>query len=253
MNRSIAILFALLMTSLCLTSVGIAAEVGTLRYGLETARGGAAHLTLTESRGRDRRISVELPWTTLQGLDRSAKVRAQGPVAFALVRDAGRIDCAGTSSKGSCRFTANADFAAFLSAQGYPRPSTRQSLDLVLVGVGRPLVGALAAAGYERPSLADLSSLAALGVTPASMKELAASGHRPESTGDLLAFAALGITAEYIRSFERAGLPRLSSAQLIQCKAMNIRAEDLRQLGSGKMVSVTADELIDWKVAGLLP
>ena len=227
MNRPLALLMALLLTCVSLTSVGVAAELGRLSFHLETQRDGRLQLSLSDDGMRNGRSSSSIDLRDLQGLSRAAlSGSTASPVSFALVREAGRIDCVGSgrneAATGSCRFIPNAAFADLLAARGIGRPSERQAFGLTMVGASRALVDGIAAARYPAPSIDDLTALAALHVTPAYIAELAARGYRPAKTSDLIAFKALGVTPAYVDGLRRAGLGQLRADEIVQFKALDI-------------------------------
>src|SRR5689334_15001197 len=80
--------------------------------------------------GNDRPISE------LQGLSPGQVTGPDTPVRFALVRDAGRLDCSGRagnlSGRGTCSFTVDPRFASYLKERGIGSPSPRQAFTLTM-------------------------------------------------------------------------------------------------------------------------
>lgn len=230
MHRSLALLLAILLTSFSITSVGFAAQGGELRFELSQRSAHRVQLSLLDDEGSGHgRSSSSFALADLAGLDRSAMASSEAtPISFALVREAGRIDCSGSgergTAKGFCRFMPDRAFADYLSGQGLARPSEREAFALVMVGASRRLVQAIAAARYPTPDLDDLTALTALGVTEDYIAQLAASSYRPTDISDLIAFKALG------------GTPA-----------------DVRAIRGSKVNLISADELIRLRIAGLLP
>jgi hypothetical protein len=287
MTRLLALPIAVLLICLGLTSVGVAAELDRLNFQLVAAREGRLHLSLSDDGERNGRSSSSFEVSELQELNRAALAgSASSPVRFALVREPGRVDCAGSGrnqvATGHCRFTPDAGFSDLLARRGIGRPSEREAFALTMVGASRRLVEGMAAARYPAPSIDDLTALAAIGVTPAYIAELAAGGYQPAKTSDLIAFKALGVTPGYLASLRGVGYGRLSGSEVVQLKALGVTADyiaglqrlgyrnlpvgklietkamgvtpdNLRSLRSGGRMFVSADELIRLRLAGLLP
>ncbi len=87
---------------------------------------------------------------------------------FAIVREAGRLDCGGAAGglvgNGTCSFTAEPGFSDFLAAQGIGRPSTRQAFTLAMSEVGRELVLALKGSTIQGQMSNELSAMGIHGV-----------------------------------------------------------------------------------------
>jgi len=143
------------------------------------------------------------------GLDTSA-LKADGPLRFALAREPGQLDCAGSTESrvatGKCSFTPDDGFSRYLASRGIGTPSFEQSFDLALTGANKALVDALAEAKYPKPTIDQLVALSALGTTPTYIADLARQGIRPDDLEDLIAFTALKIDANYAGAMLRAGL-----------------------------------------------
>ncbi len=154
--------------------------------------------------------SSGFPIAELQGL--SAPQLAAGaaaPVRFALVREAGRLDCSGSAGNragnGTCRFSADPAFSALLSSRGIGQADARDSYHLTMSKVGRAHLDALQSNGYPTPSVSQLVALGIHGVTPGYIQALASSGYRLKSADSLVAFRIHGVDAEYIRAIAAHG------------------------------------------------
>jgi len=192
----------------------------------------------------------------LAGLERSQLLAAgQAPVQFAIVRDAGRLDCAGTGGSGSatgrCRFTADKTFVEYLRTSGVTSLSGEDAYAMTAVGVRRDLVAAIRQANYPAPSAENLIALSALGADREYIDDMSGAGYRPESIERLIEFKALGITPEYIAGMQRIGFGRASGSQLVQFKALGIDApyvESLRRAGYGNLPPHT---LVEFRALGI--
>ena len=112
MNRLLALAAALILSALTVSSA-VATPSGALSFRLNRDSGGRLPLNLfRDDHGHDHMSSTFSP-ADLPGLDVAALTEAgRRPIRFALVRDAGRVDCAGTggstTASGQCRFTPDA-------------------------------------------------------------------------------------------------------------------------------------------------
>lgn len=259
MNRLFAMFAALILTTVTVSSACTAAAAGTLNFTLEASgRNDQVQAQFRKDERSNDRWSSSFAARELAGLD-LARFRAPGtaPLRFALVREAGRLDCAGTGGnslgRGTCRVTADPAFQSLLARNGIARPDDGEQYGLIALNVRRELVEALAAARYPAPRIDDLMSLTALGVTSRTIGELASVGYRPKSLGTLVEFAALGITPDYIRGFVRLGYANLPASDLVQLKALNIDADYIagfERIGYGRL---PADDLVQLKALGVTP
>jgi hypothetical protein len=242
----LAFVAALLLTALTVSSACVASTGEPLQFTIEPAsHGGEIEIRFKRERDQqhDNSWSSSFRPAELAGLD-TAALDGPGnrPIHFAVVRDAGRVDCAGTGgnrmARGSCSLTPDAAFDSFLAARGIALPTEDQTFSLIALNVRRDLVGALAQARYPTPTIENLMELTAVGVTPAYISALAGQGYRPESVHGLVEFGALKITPEYIGSFSRAGYGNLKAEELVQLKALNITPEyvaSFDRMGYGRL------------------
>lgn len=267
MFRMLAFAAALLLTGLSLSSAGLAHFTNDLRFTIEGRADDKVQLHLRsgdERRGSN--MSDTFALRDLHGLD-AAELRTGRPLRFALVREAGRVDCAGSGSPGRaagrCSFTPDRAFADFLASRGMGRPSVEDSFTLAMVNASRALVDAIHRARYPAPKPGTLAGLAAVGVDARYIADLSSRGYRPAKTDDLIAFRALDITPAYIDAMSRAGYGRLAADDIVQFKAIGISPEyvagmarigysslkpgDLSQL---KALDVTPDFVIGFRNAG---
>src|SRR5206468_76237 len=130
-NRALAFICALLLASLSVSSACFAQRSDWIRFTLEQDRSNPAKIHARfrdDSRGHDRNEwSTGFSPSDLLGLEVSP-FRASGlrPLHFAIVREAGRLDCAGHGGEsyaaGSCSFAENAAFTQLLVSRGIARP-----------------------------------------------------------------------------------------------------------------------------------
>lgn len=261
MIRLFAFLAAMLVSLVAISSA-TASEAETIHFRLEPSRHepGRVHASFSSFRGGDRHNhwSTDLAQNELPGLDLN-RLRIQGnqPLHFALAREAGRLDCAGTGGRsmasGDCRFTADAGFTNYLMSRGMRRPTQNESFSMMAVNVRRDIVEALHSARYPVPTSDNLISLTAVGVDGAYISGLARVGYRPADLDTLLQFRALGITPTWIASFVRHGLGKMDPDELVQLKALDITGDYIAGFERVGYRNLSADDLVQLKALGVTP
>src|SRR4051812_9445287 len=173
MNRPLALACASLLTLATFSVTAAAQSADTIHFSLEPERSDSAKIHASFRSDDDARHHNN--WSTgfmpseLMGMEVSS-FRAAGsrPLHFAIVREAGRLDCAGNGgggyARGNCRFSDNPAFTQLLVSRGIGRPDREQAFALMAVNARRDVIDAVAAAHYPAPSVNDLVALAALGV-----------------------------------------------------------------------------------------
>jgi hypothetical protein len=286
MHRILAFFAALLISGIAIGSASVAMPTDNIRFTLEPS-GHRDTVRLSVRSGTDRRnnsMSSQLRRSELAGL--GADWSGSRPVRFALIREAGRIDCAGPGlgrrAEGSCRFSRNAAFSDLLVRNGMARPTEREAFGLTMVKARSDLLDALRAARYPMPSVEDYIAMTAVGVTPRYIADLARAGYRPDNSNRLIEFAALKVSPDYlaalsragyanlpqqkvvefaalqidpefIRGFERIGYRNLSADHLMQLKALDVTPEFVVAVRRGGMTSPSVDQLVKLKAIGFDP
>ncbi len=260
MNRCVAMIFAILCASLSVASACTAAPSDWVQFTLQSRSDGQIRASFHDE-GRsenDNRWSSSFAPAQLAGLD-VAGFRANGtrPLRFALVRDAGRLDCSGqggnSHASGNCAFTADPAFARLLESRGIGRPTRKEWFGLVALDVRRELIDALAAARYPTPDIDDLMALTAVGVTRGYISDLAQLGYRASSINDLVEFRALNITPEYVGAFSRAGYGNLDPDDLVQLKALNVTPEFVAGFERLGYRNLPVSKLVELKALNITP
>jgi hypothetical protein len=260
MKSLFAFLAALLVSFVAISAT--ASEAAPIQFRLDASRGspGKVHASFSSFRGHDRdnHWSTDLAQHELPGLDLN-RLRARGnqPLRFALAREAGRLDCAGTgghsTASGDCRFTANAAFTNYLMTRGMRRPTENESFSMLAVNVRRDIVEALHAARYPVPNADELISLTAVGVDGGYIAGLARVGYRPPELDTLLQFKALNVTPAWIESFVRHGLGKMDPDDLVQLKALNITGDYIAGFERAGYRNLSPDQLVQLKALNVTP
>ncbi len=262
MNKCLAFLCALFLASLSIASACTAQGVEWIGFTLEPSRDGEIR---AEFRDLDRdRHRGDNNWSTsfhpphLVGLD-AASFRAAGthPIRFALVREAGRLDCSGQGgnayASGNCRFSPDARFTQLLASRGIGRPTRDQAFGLMAINARGELIEAVAAARYPTPTVDDLMALTALGVDGSYIRGLAQVGYRPASIDTLVQFKALNITPQYIGGFVRGGHGNMDPDDLVQMRVMNITADYIAGFERLGYRNLPVQKLVELKALDITP
>lgn len=262
MNRCLALLGALLLTFITVSSACTAAPGFGVHFSLEPHDGNPDKIQASFRQnvgGPDQNNwSDGFRPSDLVGLNLAA-FRGAGshPLSFAIVHEAGRLDCSGhggdSFAVGTCSFTADPGFTQLLQARGIGRPTDEQQFGLMAVNARREMIDAVAAANYPTPSIDDLMSLAALGVNGAYISEMARAGYRPKTIDTLIQFKALNITPEWIRQFVNIGYGNLPGDELVELKALNITPEFIAGFDRVGYRHLPIDELVQLKALNITP
>ena len=205
--------------------------------------------------------SSDRPIAEFQGLSPAQVTGPTGPVRFAIVREAGRLDCSGLAGglngSGSCSFTPDAAFADFLAARGMGRLTPHQAYTLAMAKVGRELIAALEGLGYAKPDVEDLASMGIHGVSPAFVRELASQGYRLKSADELVTFKIHGVDADYIRGLAAIGpqFHRFEAKDLVSMRIHGVKPAYVQAMAAiGPAFStLTADDLVSFAIHGAKP
>jgi len=262
MNRPFALASAFALAAAGVSATTASQPADLIHFSLKPQGGDETRIRATF--GGDRGGSHENVWSTgfrpseLTGLEVSS-FRAAGtrPLHFALVREAGRLDCAGNGGSsfaaGNCRFTADPAFTQLIVSRGIGRPTRDQSFALMGVNARRAMLDAIAAARYPTPRLDDVIALSALGADGRYIAELARVGYRPGSISSLIEFKALDINPEWIGRFTRVGYANIPANELVQLRALHVTPEFIagfQQIGYGNL---PVNKLVELKALDITP
>lgn len=250
MNRSLALLAALILAAITVSSACMATPSRPMVFTLHaySGRPDVQFSLKREDKPDHGMMSSSFAVADLSGLDMAAlKQPGQRPIRFAYIRDPGRIDCSGTGgnsvASGQCAFTANAAFGQFLAARGIGEPTLEQSCELTMTGATRDLVETLAQYHYPRLDIDKLTELSAVGVDRAYVASLAGRGFTPKTLDELTQFAALDVTPGYIDALARTAYRSLSGEGIVELKAVGVEPAFIASLASAGYRNLSADEL----------
>jgi hypothetical protein len=261
MNRCLAMMCALLFAFVSVSSACMAAPSDWISFDMKAQSDRREiHATFHDERrgGDENHWSNGFKPSELIGLDTNGFYSAGSrPLRFAVVRESGRLDCAGNGgsahANGNCGFTPDAGFMQLLASRGIGRPNREEAFGLMALDVRRSLIDAVTAAGYPTPKIDDLMSMTAIGVTSGYIGDLARRGYRPKSIDSLVQFKALDISPEWIGGLARIGYASLPSDDLVQLKALNISSEFITGFERLGYHRLAVDELVQLKALDITP
>jgi hypothetical protein len=263
MNRLLAFIAAIILATVSVTSACLASPYDAIRFTLGAERGDPAriHARFNEDspdRRQNNNWSSGFMPSDLIGLEVSSfHAAGSRPLHFAIVREAGRLDCAGNGGNdyavGNCRFSENTAFSRMLADRGIGRPTREQAFALTAINAHRAMIDAIAAAHYPTPTIDDVVAMAALNVSGAYITEMARAGYRPRSVQSLIEFKALNITPEWIGGFARVGYANLPGDGLVQLRALNVTPDFIAGYQRIGYRQLPVDTLVQLKALGITP
>lgn len=258
MNRCLAFLGALLLAFLSVSSACMAAPSEWVGFTLRADRHGSNVQADFNDRGHDNNWSSGFKPSELIGFDVNGFYTAgTRPIRFAIVREAGRLDCAGNGgaayASGNCNFTADPNFTQLLLSRGIGRPNPHQAMGLMSLDVRRDLIETLATAQFPRPTIDDLMALTALGVDRGYINALSRAGYRPQTIQSLTEFKALNIGPDWIGGLVRIGYANVPSSDLVQLKALDVDANFISGFDRLGYRHLPVDQLVQLKALGITP
>jgi hypothetical protein len=265
--------FALLLTALTATACTASSAapnrsddrpLGAIRWsidGHDSREDGKVQVSFRTGEGsrNNSNWSSGYDFAELQGLSSAQLNGSSQPVRFALIREAGRLDCTGTTGNrqgiGTCTFAADAGFAGRLAAAGIGRPTDRQAFNLTLADVRYELVDELGRYGYDKPDVGDLVAMGIHGATAGYVRDIAAAGYRLGKADGLVKFRIFGIDARFIRDMAAIGpqFSKLGAEDLVKFKIHGVRPELVRAYTQLGYPTLDSDDLVAMQIHGVSP
>lgn len=262
MYRPLAFICAILVSLMAVSSTCLAQSSNWISFTLRSQRENSARIQASfhhqqRAPGNDNWSTAVMP-SDLIGLEVSSFHGAgTKSLHFAIVREAGRLDCNGSGggnfASGNCRFVENPSFRQLLVSRGIGRPTSEQMFGLMAVNAHRELVDAIAASHYPTPNINDLTAMSALGVDGQYIGAMSRAGYRPRTFQSLIELKALAITPEWIAGFARIGYANVPADGLVQMRALGITPgfiADYQRIGYRDL---PVDTLVQLKALDITP
>jgi hypothetical protein len=179
-----------------------------------------------------------------------------GTVSFQIQREPGTFSCTGSAGEGSgagqFTYAPNARFDDALSARGFGRPSTLQSLELAIAGMTLAFADQIRGSA-QRVTVADLVRVIQHGVNPRYVADLASLGYKVTLLDQLVKLRDHGVTTEFIRAIQAAGYRNLSPDDLVRLADHGVRERYIAEMRAAGYAQVTADQLVTLRDHGVTP
>lgn len=197
------------------------------------------HLSLerrTEKGGRNQ-MGQSFDFSELQGLTREQAL-AGGPVRFALVREAGRVDLEGSfqngKGSGTYTFTPNGGFVGAMKSRGFDFEKARWNED-----------------GSEPEN--RLFAAAMLNVTTALADDLLSADFGPLEVNDLFKAAIFKVDSKFMREMKASGFPGLRMEELVKARIFKIDADFVRQAAQMGLDKEPFESLVKMRIFKVTP
>lgn len=212
-------------------------------------------------RGSNSNMGQSYSFDELQGLTREQAL-ATGAVKFALVREAGTIDCEGsfTNGKGAgtFRFTPNQAFVSAMKTRGFdfdkPGKHDRESdagerlFAAATLNVTTALADDLLSAHLGNLDTEDLFKAAIFKVDSKFMSEMKATGFPNLDMEDLVKARIFKIDAEYVREVRDMGFKDADMENLTKLRIFKVTPEFISQMQTEGLSNLSIEQLVKLKI-----
>ena len=183
--------------------------------------------------------------------------RAEGPVQFAVRRDAGRLDFTGRMSggrgAGDFSFTPSGDFLSTMGRLGYGQLSDRDVWRFAMHDVTRTFVTDLQQEAKQRLEIDELIKMRIHGVTPEFIKAMRDLGFKTEGIDDFVKFRIHGVTPEFVKTFADLGYKNLSGEEFVKMRIHGVSAQFVRELSDLGYKNLPIQDMVRMRIHGVTP
>jgi hypothetical protein len=220
------------------------------------------HLSLERrsERGRNQ-MGQTYNFADLQGITREQAL-AGGPVRFALVREAGRIDLEGSfqNGRGSGTFTFTPDrgFASAMKSRGFDFEKTSWSDDnrepenklfaAAMLNVTTALADDLLSADFGQLDVDDLFKAAIFKVDSKFMREMKASGFPGLRMEELVKARIFKIDADFVRQAAQMGLDKEPFESLVKMRIFKVTPEFVAEVRGEGLNNLAIEDLVKMRI-----
>ncbi|MBV9926196.1 MAG: hypothetical protein JOZ96_14345 [Acidobacteria bacterium] len=221
------------------------------------------HLSLerrTERGGRSQ-MGQTYDFSELQGITRE-QAQGSGPVRFALVREAGRVDLEGSfqngRGSGTFTFTPNAGFVSAMKARGFDFEKTDswnehgEPMDRVfaatVLNVTTALADDLLSADFGKLDVDDLFKAAIFKVDSKFMREMKASGFPGLRMEELVKARIFKIDADFVREAARLGFTNEPFESLVKMRIFKVTPEFVAEVRGEGLNDLDVEDLVKMRI-----
>lgn len=249
-------------------SVLIAAQVpitGQWRASIKEKSPDKIHISFerTTERGSKNQHGSSFEFADLQGLSRE---QAQnGRVSFALVRDAGTIECDGSftngEGSGTFTFTPNRGFIDAMRSRGFDfdkrsaekwekhESSLEERLfTAATLNVTTALADDLNSANFGKLDVDDLFKAAIFKIDGKFMAEMKATGFPNLGMEELVKARIFKIDAEYVRQVKDMGFGASDFENLVKYRIFKVTPEFLSELRAEGLTNISSEDVVKMRI-----
>lgn len=199
---------------------------------------GYVYLEMREERSNS---GTTVPVSALEGLSAAQLSGAEGPVRFALRRDAGTFTfdghVRGGVGGGTYSYAPNQAFGGELSKRGVGRPTDKEQYEMAKHDIGLAFVDELKSQGYPTPTTELLVKAGHHGARLEYLREMGQMGYKVGTLEALIKMRDHGVSPDYVKGMNALG-QKLTADQLVNARDHGVTPEfasELAALGYGSM------------------
>ena len=221
------------------------------------------HLSLERrsDRGGRHQMGQTFDFSELQGLTRE-QAQGTGPVRFALVREAGRVDLEGSfqdgRGSGTFTFTPDRGFLGAMKSRGFDfetismRDGDRGEPEdrlfaAAMLNVTTALADDLLSADFGRLDVDDLFKAAIFKVDSKFMREMKASGY-PLRMEELVKARIFKIDADFLREAARLGFDKEPFEHLVKMRIFKVTPEFVAEIRGEGLNDLEIEDLVKMRI-----
>ena len=221
------------------------------------------HLSLERrgERGGRHQMGQTFDFSELQGLTRE-QAQGAGPVRFALVREAGRVDLEGSfqdgRGSGTFTFTPNQSFVGAMKSRGFDfenismRDGDRGEPEdklfaAAMLNVTTALADDLLSADFGRLDVDDLFKAAIFKVDSKFMREMKASGY-PLRMEELVKARIFKIDADFLREAAQQGFAKEPFEHLVKMRIFKVTPEFIAEVRGEGLNDLAVEDLVKLRI-----
>ena len=222
------------------------------------------HLSLERrsERGGRHQMGQTYDFAELQGLTRE-QVQAGGPVRFALVREAGRVDLEGSfqngKGSGTFTFTPNGSFLGAMKSRGFDFEKVsdwdgrndgpeNKVFAAAMLNVTTALADDLLSADFGPLDVDDLFKATIFKVDSKFMREMKASGYPGLRMEELVKARIFKIDADFVREAARLGFDKEPFEHLVKMRIFKVTPEFITEVRGEGLNNLSVDDLVKMRI-----
>jgi hypothetical protein len=220
------------------------------------------HLNLERKSGKHGRnqMGQSFEFSDLQGLTREQALNG-GPVSFSLVREAGKIEMAGSfengRGSGTFRFTGNASFVSAMKSRGFDFESNANDEDrdtesrlfaATTLNVTTALADDLNSAGFGKLQVEDLFKAAIFKVNSQFAREMKASGFGDLGMEELVKARIFKVDPEFARQVSQMGFDKEPFESLVKMQIFKVTPEFITEMRNEGLNDLHIEDLVKLRI-----